>query len=199
MTLSVQFMTMIAMVLSGFYLGIIQDTFRRFTMYWKQRIIFSYLIEVVFWLTQTAIIFYVLFRVNGGELRLYIFLAGLLGFAMYQVFAAGIYKRILERIILIIAGIYRFCKKVVQALIIHPITWIVVLLLTIIAWIAKLIGSILLFMLKVVIAPIKWLLQFIYQMLPESLQKKLHKIAGVYSTMKNIYIKCRKYISSKRR
>src|SRR5690625_1289933 len=90
MTLSTQFITMLAMTSGGFYLGVVLDTFRRFASSWKNRIIFSYVMETSFWLTQVIILFYVLFRVNGGELRLYIFLACLLGFTIYQVLAAKI-------------------------------------------------------------------------------------------------------------
>ncbi|WP_309228234.1 spore cortex biosynthesis protein YabQ [Virgibacillus saliphilus] len=194
-----QFATMIAMVLGGFYLGIIQETFRRFTPYWKEKVIFSYVMEVSFWLTQTVILFYVLFRVNGGEIRVYIFAACLLGFAMYQVFAAGIYKRILERIIRIVAAIYRFFANVVQALILTPITWMVKLIIGIVLWIAGLFASILLFLLKLVYVPIKWILQKIYRLLPEKIQKFLYKLAGIYSIIKNIYNKCRKYMTFKRR
>ncbi|MBP1970374.1 spore cortex biosynthesis protein YabQ [Virgibacillus natechei] len=199
MTLSIQFMTMIAMVLSGFYLGIIQETFRRFTLYWEKRVIFSYFMEVCFWLTQTVILFYVLFRLNGGEFRLYIVAAGLLGFAMYQVFAARIYKRILERIIRTTAAIYQFFARMVQAIIITPIQWIVKLLIRSVLVLAGLLGSILLFIGKLIIVPIKWVLQLIYRLLPEKVQNFIFKIAGFYSTMKNIYIKCVKYIKSKRR
>lgn len=199
MTLTVQFATMIAMVLGGFYLGIIQETFRRFTPYWKEKVIFSYIMEVSFWLTQTVILFYVLFRVNGGEIRVYIFAACLLGFAMYKVFAAGMYKRLLEGIIRVASAIFRFFANLVQALIITPITWIVKLVASIVLWIAGLLASILLFLFKLVFAPIKWTLQKLYGLLPEKIQNFLYKLAGIYSIMKNIYIKCRKYMTFKRR
>ncbi|WP_100011851.1 spore cortex biosynthesis protein YabQ [Lentibacillus sediminis] len=199
MTLSVQFITMAAMVFSGFYLGIVQETFRRLTVYWKNRVVLTYVLEACFWLTQTLLIFYVLFRANGGEIRFYILLACLLGFSMYQVFAAGVYKRLLEQIIRIVAKIYRFFARTVQLLIIAPVKWLVLLLVTIITGLLKALGAVLLFVWKVLIAPIRWLFQGIWRMLPKKIQKNLHKLAGVYSTIENIYNKCRKYLSSKRR
>ncbi|MEC5426068.1 spore cortex biosynthesis protein YabQ [Virgibacillus sp. C22-A2] len=203
MTLSIQFLTMITMVLSGFYLGIIHDTYRRFASYWESKIVFSYLLEICFWLTQTIIIFYVLFRVNGGEIRLYIFAACLLGFAMYQVFAANVYKKLLEFAIGIITKIYRFFERMVQALIISPVKWVIMLLLMIILWIIRFIGSVLLITLKILFTPIIWLLRLTYRLLPKKLQQFLHKIAGFYSTMKNIVIRYKtfigKYMKFKRR
>ncbi|MFC3040973.1 spore cortex biosynthesis protein YabQ [Virgibacillus xinjiangensis] len=199
MTLSVQFITMIAMVLSGFYLGIIQDTFRRFAMYWKDRVLLAYVLEVCFWLAQTGIIFYILFRANGGELRLYIFLACFLGFAAYQALAAAAYKRMLEHIIRIGAAIWRFCKRVFQLLVFTPVKWMFLLLVAAALGAWKLIFAILLFLWKVATAPVFWLFRMIFSLLPESWQKNLHKLAGVYSTMKNIYKKCKEYIIKKRR
>src|SRR5690625_5859173 len=75
MTLNVQFLTMLFMVVSGFYLGIALETFRRFSPLWRHRPVLVYIFEVSFWLIQTFIIFYVLYKVNAGELRVYIFLA----------------------------------------------------------------------------------------------------------------------------
>ncbi|MFC2948837.1 spore cortex biosynthesis protein YabQ [Virgibacillus sediminis] len=199
MTLSVQFITMIAMVLSGFYLGIIHDTFRRLAIYWRNRVLLSYFLEICFWLAQTGIIFYILFRANGGELRLYIFLACFLGFAAYQALAADVYKRVLEYLIQWFAAVWRFFKRTVQVLLFTPVKWMVLFLAAVLLWLAKLLGIILLSLWKVAITPIYWLLRLFLFLLPSSWQKNLHKLAGVYSTIKNIYKKCREYIMSKRR
>ncbi|AXI07552.1 spore cortex biosynthesis protein YabQ [Oceanobacillus zhaokaii] len=189
MTLSIQFLTMAAMVLSGFYLGLIQDTYRRFTRYWQRRILLTYVMEICFWLTQSIILFYVLYRVNAGEIRLYIVIACLLGFSMYQVVAANFYKRLLEHLIRIFTAIYNFFAKVVQVLIITPIRWIIITLFLILLTIIKLFGKIIFFILKLIAAPFKWIGYGLYQLLPEKVKKNLHKIAGFYSRMKNICIK----------
>lgn len=111
MTLSVQFTTMAVMVLSGIYLGLAQDTFRRISVHWKKRPIISYSFEIGFWLLQTLIVFYVLFLVNSGEIRFYIFLACLLGFSFYQALLKTIYRQMLERLISVFRAIYKFLNK----------------------------------------------------------------------------------------
>ncbi|GAB3808167.1 spore cortex biosynthesis protein YabQ [Virgibacillus kimchii] len=199
MTLSTQFITMIAMTSGGFYLGLVLDTFRRFSSSWKHRVIFPYVMETSFWLMQTIILFYVLFRVNGGELRLYIFLACLLGFAIYQVFAARLYKKLLERIILVIKAIYRFMDRLIRVLIIHPIRWLLMLIISIILGLYKVIISVLSFLFRVIFTPIRWVFQGFYQLLPKRFKIFLNKIAGFYSTMKNICNKIWEYIKRKRR
>jgi spore cortex biosynthesis protein YabQ len=199
MTLSVQFITMITMILCGFYLGMIKDTYYRFRKYWNEKVFLTYLLEVCFWLTQTVLLFYVLFRINGGELRLYIFIACLLGFSAYQALAGNIYKRILEQVITIVAAICRFITRLIQVLFIAPIKWIVRAIFICILFILQVVGAILLFLFKIVAFPIKWLLKLLYRLLPKSFKKLLYKIAGFYSTMKNITIKWLKYMTFKRR
>ncbi len=187
------------MVSSGFYLGIVQETFRRFTPYWKKSIFLTYLLEIIFWITQTGIIFYVLFRVNAGELRLYVFLACFLGFSMYQVFGKAVYKRLLESIIRIATSILRFFRNLIQGLIITPITWIIKFILRIIVFIITLVGSIVLFALKVILTPFRWILIGIYRLMPNNFKNISHKLAGFYSTIKNICYKWLKYLKFKRR
>lgn len=199
MTLDTQFLTMIFMVLGGLYLGIAKDTFRRFSPYWKDKWFTNYVMEICFWLTQTFLLFYVLFRINGGELRVYVFLACLLGFAMYQALASALYKKVLESIIRVFTAIYRFLEKLVRAIIITPIWWIISLLFTSLLMTGKMIVSVLIFIAKCIYIPIAWILKMFYRLLPDHIQKILHKIAGLYSIIKNICSKWVKYITFKRR
>lgn len=199
MTLDVQFITMIAMMIGGFYLGVASDTFRRLCVYWKQRVVLKYFMEIGFWLTQTLLLYYVLFQVNSGELRFYVFVALLLGFAMYQALAANMYKRLLEYLIGIIVQIYRFLVKVTRVIIIIPVTFLIQLIITIIVGTATILLKLIRFTFKIVLAPVIWLFRMVFRMLPQSIQKRLHKIAGFYSIIENT---CKKWIQklmSKRR
>ncbi|MUK88063.1 spore cortex biosynthesis protein YabQ [Ornithinibacillus sp. L9] len=199
MTLNVQFLTMIAMVLGGFYLGIALETFRRFARHWKKHTILAYVMEISFWLTQTFILYYILFRVNSGELRVYVFVACLLGFSIYQVVAANIYKRILERLIIIIADIYQFLARVVTVVIIKPIQFLFQALITSVLFIGNILFMIIKYIFYVLFTPIKWVLRVIYRMLPKKIHLFFHNLAGFYSKIKNICIKWIKYIAQKRR
>jgi|SRR5699024_4518987 len=189
MTLDVQFMTMISMILGGIYLGVALETFRRFSPYWKNNRILTYSMEICFWLMQSFILFYILFRVNGGEIRIYSALACLLGFSAYKALVASFYKHFLERIIIIVNSIYRFFVKVINALIIQPVKYIIHFLITCLLLILNGLYTILSFLLKIIVTPVFWVLKKIYHLLPKSLQNILYKIAGFYSTIKNIIIK----------
>lgn len=195
MTLNVQFTAMICMVLSGFYLGVALETFRRFSPHWKHRKFLVFFLEICFWLSQTFLLYYVLYRINAGELRVYVFLACLLGFSIYQVTIKTLYKKILEQIIHVILSLYRFCQKIVYALIIVPIKWILYALYMI----AQLIISFLLTIISLILTIIKWPFTIIYRLLPQKIKKIISKLAGLYSIIKNTSIKWAKYIFLKRR
>ncbi|MFD2761413.1 spore cortex biosynthesis protein YabQ [Lentibacillus juripiscarius] len=199
MTLSVQFLTMISMTAGGFYLGMILDTYRRLSIHWKSSPFMKYFMEIVFWLTQTMLLYYVLFRVNSGELRFYVFLACLLGFSMYQGLAARPYKAFLEHIIRMVAAAYRFCKRTVQVLVIIPVKWLFQLITVIAVFILSTLATILRWLVKIIAVPLFWLCRLVYRMLPQTVQKKLHKIAGFYSKIENICRKRIKQLLSKRR
>ncbi|GAB4072144.1 hypothetical protein GCM10028778_01510 [Barrientosiimonas marina] len=191
MTLDVQFLTMISMAAGGFWLGMALETFRRLSIYWRERAFLVYVMEISFWLTQTLLLYYILFRVNSGELRFYVFAALVLGFAIYQALAASLYKRLLEYVIYVMAAIHRMLTRIIRAVIVTPIVFSVQLLLAAVGFMGKWLWHLLRFILKVFWVPVSWLLRLGFQMLPQTIQKKIHKLAGFYSTIKN---RCKKWI-----
>lgn len=199
MILTVQFMTMLAMILGGFYLGMILDTFRRASKHWKNSVFLTYFMEISFWFSQTLLLFYILYLVNAGELRLYVFLACLLGFAAYQVLAAEAYKKLLEHLIKLVLSIYRFVSKGLHMVLVTPIVFVISLIFTAIAYIIQVLFHVLMTILKIIFTPLKWVILLIYGILPEIIKNYLHKIAGFYSTMENICKKWLKYMKFKRR
>lgn len=199
MSLSTQLVTMLSMIAGGLSTGVMLDTFRRFSPYWRNRKIMIYVMEVGFWTSQTLLLFYILFLVNGGEIRLYIVLACLLGFSMYQAILSNYYKKLLEHFIRIALSIYRFFSRLIQVFIISPIKGIVMVIYTVFIWVLKLILSLLLFVLTVIVTPIQWLIRGVYQLLPKKVQGILLQIAGFYSTIKNNLSKVWEKIRWKRR
>lgn len=192
-------MTMISMVLGGFFVGVALETFRRFSLTWKNNIILVFFMEICFWLIQSFVLFYILFRVNGGEIRIYVIVAGFLGFAIYKAMVATLYKRILERLISIIVSIYRFFARMINGIIIIPVKFIIQLLITCLRWVFKGIILIVTFLLTIVFGPIFWIFKKIYHFLPKRVQNILFKLAGLYSTIESITIKVVKFLKFKRR
>src|SRR5690625_164747 len=195
MTLTVQFTTMIAMVLCGFYFGIALDTLRRLASYWRNSRFMTYFMEITFWFTQTLLLFYVLYVVNAGELIVYVFVACLLGYSIYQVMAANIYKKVLEIIMHLVRSIYQFCKRLGEILIIRPIKW----LFSTFLWTLYMCSSILFYIITLVFVPFRWVLQLLDFLLPKRITKNFNKIGQLYSILKTRSVNWVKYIMSKRR
>lgn len=189
MTLQEQFTTITYMIFAGIYLGMTLETYRRFSPIWKHRKVLVYCLEVCFWLIQTFILFYLLYLANYGELRLYVFIACLLGFSIYKALLAPSYQKILESIIQFIIWIYQLVRKVIQLFIIAPIQWLFGMLLKILQGLVIVIFA----LLKLFFLPIKWLGQLIYWLLPKKMQQFFNKFPHFYSIMKNTLKKWLKF------
>src|SRR6478735_5710776 len=129
MTLNTQFMTMLAMIGMGIFFGAGLDTYNRFLKRSKRKSWLVFINDVLFWIFQGLFIFFVLFRVNQGELRIYIFIALLCGFAAYQSLFKVIYSRWLEMLISFVISLLRFFVKIVYLLVYKPIYFVITTLL----------------------------------------------------------------------
>ncbi|MDQ0273089.1 spore cortex biosynthesis protein YabQ [Cytobacillus purgationiresistens] len=199
MTLTTQFMTMLSMISMGVLFGAGLDTYQRFLKRPKRKGWIVFINDILFWLLQGLAIFYVLFLVNEGELRFYIFLALLCGFAAYQSLMKNVYVRLLEMIISLVISIYRFLLKLGHILIVAPLqmlfTMIITLLITIGKGLLVLLTSILkllLLIVKIVFLPVKWVGQILWRLLPNRLKKSVeklyNKLEGYLQTIKE-YVK----------
>src|SRR5690625_6330308 len=103
MTLHVQVITMGSMILSGIYLGIVLETYRRFSVWWRNITFLKYLFEICFWLSQTVILFFILFKVNNVEFRFYILFAFLLGLTLSVLFFKKLFFWFFEKLFKIVS------------------------------------------------------------------------------------------------
>lgn len=200
MTLSTQFMTMLAMIGMGTFFGAALDTYNRFLQRRKRKSWLVFINDILFWLFQGLLIFFILFHVNQGELRFYIFLALLCGFAAYQSLLKQLYLKCLEKLISIAISVFRFFVRLVHLLVYKPIQILISVLVGTIMMMGKglfvlLKGSIrcILSIIRLLWIPIMWILLLFWKLLPKGLKKfveKLYnKLAGNFKIIKNTIIK----------
>ena len=67
------------------------DTYQRFLKRGHRNRWIVFINDILFWMIQGLIIFYVLFLVNHGELRFYLLLALICGFSAYQALMKRLY------------------------------------------------------------------------------------------------------------
>lgn len=196
MTLSTQFLTMLSMIGMGSLFGAMFDTYQRFLNRPKRKTWIVFLNDLLFWIIQALLIFYTLFIVNNGELRFYIFIALLCGFAAYQGLFKAVYLRLLELVINTIIAVAKFIKKTFQLLVYKPILGLIQLVITIILvlgrglmTLVKFAFKVLLFILKVVLVPVLKILLILWKLLPKGLKKTVEKlynrIAGSFEKIGN--------------
>lgn len=173
MTLHTQFMTMGAMIIGGVYVGFANETFRRLAPLWQSVHFFRYSFEILFWLVQTALLYYVLYTINYGELRLYLFVAFISGFLIYITLFQRMYQKTLNVIIHIVKQIGMILYRIG----IVPIIFIVTSLYTLMTSIIRMTFKITRFFLyHIIVLPIKWLL-------PKKISNFISQTYRLYSTM----------------
>lgn len=202
MTLSTQFLTMLSMIGMGSLFGVMFDTYQRFLDRPNRKSWIVFFNDLLFWVIQALIIFYILFLVNNGELRFYIFVALLCGFAAYQSLFKGIYLRLLEFMINTVIAIFRFMRRAFQLLIYKPVIGIIQLIISIILLLGrggvslvKFILKVLLFIFKVLWVPIEKIMMILWKLLPKGIKKNVEKLynrtAGIFMEIKNYLVKWR--------
>ncbi len=199
MTLSTQFLTMLSMIGMGSLFGVMFDTYQRFLDRPNRKSWIVFLNDLLFWVIQALIIFYTLFLVNNGELRFYIFIALLCGFAAYQSLIKGLYLKLLEMIINTIIAIYRFMRRTFHLIIYKPVLGLFQLvistfillgrgLLSLVQFVLK----VFLFIVKVIWTPIKTIILILWKLLPKGIKKTVEKLynktAGIFMGIGNYLV-----------
>lgn len=180
---------MAIMIIVGIWIGASLDTYNRFLNRKKRMKSFVFFNDCLFWVIQGLIIFYSLLFVNEGELRFYVFLALLCGYAAYQSLFKGIYLRLLERLITTIISIYRFLYRLVMICIIRPIRLLIQGTIALLLMLANLLWATLIVLYKIVLTPLKWILKLIWKLVPKRVKIFMEKKAGILTKIKNIVIR----------
>ena len=199
MTLSTQFITMVSMIGMGSLFGAMFDTYQRFLQRPKRKQWIVFFNDLLFWVIQALLIFYTLFLVNKGEIRFYIFLALICGFAAYQSLLRNVYLHLLEWVIQTIISIYRLIKKTLHLLIYKPVIGLIHLVTVIILalgrglWtLVKFVLRVLRWILTIILGIIKRVLLIFWSLLPKGLKKSVEKLynrmAGNFKKKTNTFI-----------
>lgn len=115
--------------LTGGIIGLLFDFFRILRKTIKTSDFITYLQDIIFWILSSIIIMYNIFTYNNGEIRLYLFLAILLGILFYLLLVSKIiikinltcikfFENILRKVILIL--------KIPFSILFKPIKFIIV-------------------------------------------------------------------------
>ncbi|AMB88447.1 MULTISPECIES: spore cortex biosynthesis protein YabQ [Bacillus] len=198
MTLTVQFYTMLSMAAMGIWLGASLDTYKLFVNREKTAKWLLVIHDLLFWVVQGLLFFYVLLLTNEGEFRLYIFLAVALGFSMYQALMKQLYMNILKFVMRCIYQTVLFLKRLIMSMVFQPIRWIVGLIISVLLFLFHSLLRLVRFafrlvwkVLYIVCYPLIWLLNVtIIHRIPEkwrtSMRLFFSKGAGILQGIKKL-------------
>lgn len=200
MTLTTQFYTLLAMIGMGSCFGASLDTYQLFLKRSKRSRWIVFIHDVLFWIIQALLVFYVLLLVNQGELRFYSFIALLCGFAAYQALFKKVYMFVLNTIIYFCKSTAIFLKKLCIILIVKPLIGIVTAVVFLLKFVMRILLAIVrsilrivLFILRVIFKPFVLILRQIYKLLPKTFTNKFQKI---YNRIKGFFVNVKNYVIS---
>lgn len=121
-------------MINGIIIGILFDIFRILRKTIKTNDIFTYVEDIIFWILTGAIILYSAFVFNNGEIRLFMFLAIILGCFIYMVLLSSkvikinvtiinFIKQILINILKILALPFQYIYKLLKKILLNPIVF----------------------------------------------------------------------------
>ncbi|WAA12348.1 spore cortex biosynthesis protein YabQ [Fervidibacillus halotolerans] len=182
MSLTVQLSTLLAMIGVGVWLGMAVDTYHRLFNRKRHKGWYVFIQDFLFWLFQALFTFYILFLVNNGELRFYIFLAILCGFAVYQSLLKHLYLSALEQSIGFVHWFYKMLRTIFYRGVCKPIITIIGFFITICLFIlrgiwtiARQISKLILSILYIFSKPFLLLGKFIWNLFPKSIKMYVYK------------------------
>lgn len=124
MNLQTQWMTLVWMLASGTLMGVAFDSYRvvsgqlRFSR-WS-----VHLLDLLYWVASALFVFQMLYHVNQGELRFYVFLGLFLGVWIHFLFLSVLIERFVVNLIRIVQRIYSFFVKLIYMTLFAPIKWL---------------------------------------------------------------------------
>lgn len=185
MTLTTQFITILTMIGGGIFVGASLDTFERFFYKRRKKSWLEIVYQLVFWLFQATFLFYLLFLANYGELRAYIFVAVVCGFAAYRALFQNLYLKTLEMWIRIVVSVLKVLKKTLYYMIFVPAKSIILLIISLLIGVYKILLKGIIILIHVVFYPIRLFFHVIWRLLPKNMKNYLRQVAGFLDKMKN--------------
>lgn len=117
-------------MVNGIIIGILFDFFRILRKSFKTADLITYIEDILFWILTGIILLYSIFVFNNGEIRLFMFLAVILGTIIYMLIASKYVIKINVTIIKFIKKILlvpiNFIAKILRKIFFKPISFVII-------------------------------------------------------------------------
>ena len=117
-------------MVNGIIIGILFDFFRILRKSFKTADLITYIEDILFWILTGIILLYSIFVFNNGEIRLFMFLAVILGTIIYMLIASKYVIKINVTIITFVKKILlvpiNFIAKILRKIFFKPISFVII-------------------------------------------------------------------------
>ncbi|RXZ79286.1 spore cortex biosynthesis protein YabQ [Paenibacillaceae bacterium] len=166
MNLEVQFWTLLTMLFTGFCMGAAFDVYRVVSSRLQIGRLWIPVLDLLYWLAATIVVFHVLSNSNEGEVRLYVFIGLLIGIAFYfWLFSSSVIAFVVWLLNMISKFIW-FLGRCFDVMVIKPVLLFYKLLrvlLGLLAAFAIFLGKVVLQLLRPFWLLLRWLLRPLYR------------------------------------
>ena len=124
-------------IMNGVIIGLLFDFFRILRKTFKTKDIITYAQDILFWILTGFILLYSIFTFNNGEIRLFMFLAVIIGIFVYMFFISShvikinvaiinIFKKILSKIFNFLFIPFKYIYKLLRRIFFKPISFFII-------------------------------------------------------------------------
>lgn len=124
MSLSMQYLTVLAMGLSGAVLGAVYDVYRTILKEWRYLRFLSAILDFAFWVFALGLVLWALQWANNGDVRLYIFLLLGIGLVLYRLLLRDFVVGSTVRMVLAITYFVKMLYRLFLVVVVGPVLWL---------------------------------------------------------------------------
>ncbi|UOF91824.1 spore cortex biosynthesis protein YabQ [Fodinisporobacter ferrooxydans] len=183
MTLEAQYMTMVAMTLSGAFMGALYDIYRILLREWKILKFFGPLADFLFWLAGFLFVFTALLWANHGDLRIYVFVILLIGYGLYRLLLQTFVVKSTMTIVHFIQFLIRTIYQLIIVLLVKPLLAlyrVLLVLLRVLSRVGYVLEGGILWPFGLAWRILRWLFTPLFKSTQKILKKPYKKIEGFY-------------------
>jgi spore cortex biosynthesis protein YabQ len=187
-SLEAQYLTMVAMTVSGAVMGAIYDMYRTVLKEWRLIKVFGPLFDLVFWILSIVIVFSSLLWANHGDMRIYVFVILCIGYLIYKLTLQRIIVASTMTIIQIIQFTVRSLYRMIILLIVRPIVGIYHMLLLVLRLISRIgfvLEQVILWPFQILLKLLGWLFRPFLNYGKKKFQKPYQKLEGFFRRLSN--------------
>lgn len=124
-------------IVNGIVIGLLFDFFRILRKTFKTKDIVTYIQDILFWILTGIILLYSIFTFNNGEIRLFMFLAIMIGISIYMLIFSSyiikinvtiinLIKNIISKVLNILFIPFKYIYKLFNKIFFKPINFLII-------------------------------------------------------------------------